>query len=99
VQQAETGEAQRGGDKKSEQSKSKFDFDLQKERAERNGVSRYTQIKLDRLARERPDLHERVKAGELSAHRAAIEAGFIKDSPRLAVRSVAPRKAPYPGYG
>jgi hypothetical protein len=85
VQQAETGEAQRGGDRKSEQSKEKFSFDLQKDRAEQNGISRPTQRKLDRLARDHPDLHERVKAGELSAHRAAIEAGFIKDNPRVSI--------------
>jgi hypothetical protein len=33
---------------------------------------------LDRLERERPDLFERVKAKELSANAAAIEAGFRK---------------------
>jgi len=33
---------------------------------------------LDRLQRERPDLFERVKAGELSANAAAIAAGFRK---------------------
>jgi hypothetical protein len=42
----------------------------QAERAQANGVGKRTQEKLDRLARERPDLHERVKAGELSAPRA-----------------------------
>lgn len=31
---------------------------------------------LRRLRKDRPDLHERVLAGELSAHRAMIEAGF-----------------------
>ncbi len=31
-----------------------------------------------RLQRDRPDLHERVLAGELSPHAAAIEAGFRK---------------------
>jgi hypothetical protein len=40
----------------------------------KHGTSRaYT---LDRLARERPDLFEQVRAGELSANAAAIEAGF-----------------------
>jgi hypothetical protein len=42
----------------------------------KQGTSRaYT---LDRLARERPDLFEQVRAGELSANAAAIEAGFRK---------------------
>jgi hypothetical protein len=39
--------------------------------AQDNGVSRSTQQKLDALARKRPDLLEKVKAGELSAHRIA----------------------------
>lgn len=50
----------------------------QEERAQQAGISRRTQIKLDRLARERPDLLEEVKAGRLSAHGAAIEAGIVK---------------------
>ena len=33
---------------------------------------------LKRLKRDRPDLAERVVAGEMSAHAAAIEAGFRK---------------------
>jgi len=51
-----------------------------------------------RLARDRPDLYERVNAGELSAHAAAIEAGFRKptvtvpvDSAEAAVRALARR--------
>jgi hypothetical protein len=78
VQQAETGEPQRGGDRKSEQSKENFSFDLQKDRAEQNGISRPTQRKLDRLAKEHPDLHERVKAGELSAHRIGMRNDEIR---------------------
>lgn len=31
-----------------------------------------------KLSRDRPDLLERVKAGELSAHKAMVEAGFRK---------------------
>jgi hypothetical protein len=42
---------------------------------ERGNSRAYT---LDRLRRERPDLFERVKAGEFSANAAAIEAGFRK---------------------
>jgi hypothetical protein len=50
----------------------------QKQRAEEAGVSVYTQRKLDRLARERPDLLEAVKTGRLSAHAAAVEAKIVK---------------------
>jgi hypothetical protein len=84
VQQAETGETIIGRNQHTKTEGVQFAHP-QTERAEQNGISRRTQIKLDRLARERPDLHERVKAGELSAHRAAIEAGFIKDNPRVAI--------------
>ncbi len=55
-----------------------LDRSPQGERAKGTGVSRYTQIKLDRLAREFPDLHERVKSGELSVNAAAIQAGIVK---------------------
>ena len=50
----------------------------QSTRAESNGVSQYTQRKLDRLAKDRPDLLNRVKAGELSVQAAAIKAGIVK---------------------
>ena len=50
----------------------------QSARAESNGVSDRTQRKLDRLAKDRPDLLQRVKAKELSVQAAAIEAGIIK---------------------
>jgi len=50
----------------------------QSDRAKENGVSRRTQIKLDALAKDRPDLLDRVCAGELSVNRAAIEAGIVK---------------------
>ena len=49
-------------------------------RAGKAGVSRYTQQKLDRLARDRPDLLAEVRAGRLSAHRAALEAGIVKEA-------------------
>jgi len=52
-------------------------------RAESNGISDRTQRKLDRLAKERPDLLERVKAGELKINRAAIEAGIVKSPTKL----------------
>ena len=59
-------------------------------RAESNGVSRYTQVKLDRLAKDRPDLLDRVKAKELSVQAAAIEAGIVKapDVMELAKRAI-----------
>lgn len=34
--------------------------------------------KLDRLARDFPDLHEAVKTGQLTVHGASIQAGFEK---------------------
>lgn len=81
-----TGEVQpRGGDRKSEERKSKCklhnDIPSANERASSNNISRRTQIKLDRLARDFPQLHEKVKLGKLSINAAAIEAG-------LAVRTV-----------
>jgi hypothetical protein len=50
----------------------------QRARAEAAGISVRTQRKLDRLARDRPDLLAEVRAGRLSAHRAALEAGIVK---------------------
>jgi hypothetical protein len=59
--------AKRGGDRRSEEAQSKcnFHFDNQCDRASQNGLSRRTQMKLDRIARERPDLRERI----IAAHR------------------------------
>jgi hypothetical protein len=51
----------------------------QVERARQNGISRAQQQKLDRLARDFHDLHEKVKAGKLTIHRASIQAGFVKE--------------------
>jgi hypothetical protein len=51
----------------------------QKARAERNCVGVMTQIKLDALARHRPDLLEEVRSGRKSAHRAAVEAGIVRE--------------------
>lgn len=60
-------------------------------RAMQSGISRRSQIKLDRLARDYPALHERVKAGALSVNAAAIEAGFVAPtfSAPLAVEALA----------
>jgi hypothetical protein len=57
---------------------SNFDMATQSARAEDGGISRYQQHKLDKLARLRPDLKRRVAQGELSVHRAALLAGFVK---------------------
>lgn len=64
-----------GGDRKSN---AKVAFDTQVERAKQNGISHYTQRKLDRLARERPDIHKLVSSGELSVAAAERAAGFAK---------------------
>jgi hypothetical protein len=50
----------------------------QRERARKNGVSRDTQQKLDALARRAPELHEKVKTGEMSCRAAAVKAGIVK---------------------
>ena len=62
----------------SKQQTGNFPISSQSARAESNGVSDRTQRKLDRLAKDRPDLLQRVKAKELSVQAAAIEAGIIK---------------------
>jgi hypothetical protein len=51
----------------------------QEARAERNGISRTQQQKLDALARRAPELLERVRRGEVSTHRACVEAGIVKE--------------------
>ena len=50
----------------------------QRERAKENGVSRDTQQRLDRLAREKPEIHQLVAHGELSVAAAERAAGFAK---------------------
>lgn len=88
-------EVKRGGDRKSEEYKSNADsaLDLQPARAAANGVHRDTQRKLDRLAKDRPDLLERVQTGELSVHRAAMEAGIVKPESGLTALNRAWKKA------
>lgn len=71
---------------------SKFDTS-QSERAAQNGISRYTQIKLDRLASKHPALHALVISGELSTHAAAKAAGIVKDSAPLTILRRAWKKA------
>jgi hypothetical protein len=65
----------------------------QAERAKSSGVSRRSQQKLDRLARDFPDLHEQVKQGKLSPHRAGILAGFRKEPSALDLLKKAWEKA------
>jgi hypothetical protein len=55
-------------------------------RAEANGVSSYTQRNLDHLARDAPELLERVRAGELSPYAAAVAAGIVKENPLTKLR-------------
>ncbi len=62
-----------GGDKKSEDRI--ISDNITNDLIERGTSKSYT---VSRLKRDRPDLFERVVAGELSANRAAIEAGFRK---------------------
>ncbi len=66
----------RGGDRKSENHKSMYPgyIDLQSERAERAGISRATQARLDYLARNAPELHEAVKRREIGARPAYEQA-------------------------
>jgi hypothetical protein len=54
-------------------------------RAGQNGISRRTQQKLDRLARDFPLLLEKVQQGEVSVHRACIRAGLVKEVTSLEV--------------
>jgi hypothetical protein len=71
----------RGGDQKSVASESIRNLrndKTQAERAKENGVSKRTQEKLDALARKRPDLLEKVRAGAMSTHAAAVQAGIEK---------------------
>ena len=46
------------------------------QRAEENGVSRRTQIMLDRIARDFPEHQARIKFGESTVHGAYIEVGL-----------------------
>jgi hypothetical protein len=56
-----------------------------------SGTSKQAAVR--RLRKERPDLLEKVKAGEISAHAAAVEAGFRKRPSVLDVLRAAWRKA------
>ncbi|MHB8953354.1 MAG: hypothetical protein ACYC4U_10330 [Pirellulaceae bacterium] len=86
-----------GGDQKSKAAKAaksipNLGIGTQRERAKRNGISHYTQEKLDRLARDHKKLHARVSAGELSVHRACIEAGITKEKTNVERAIAALRK-------
>jgi hypothetical protein len=69
-----------GGDQKSEHAKSLANLasDSQAKRAAKSGISPATQKKLDRLARDFPELREEVKEGRMSVDAAARKAGFVK---------------------
>lgn len=77
-----------GGDRRSEDAINGNNVPVDSGRPEGNGRAKA----LRRLRKDRPDLHERVIAGELSPHRAAVEAGFrhrtitvpVDDAERLA---------------
>jgi hypothetical protein len=58
-------------------------IDKHADRARRNGVSRQTQQRLDRLARDFPELHADVAGGRLSVNAAWIKAGLGQPSTRL----------------
>jgi hypothetical protein len=58
---------------------SQFGQFTQEQRATEKGIGRETQKKLDALASRRPDLLAEVRAGRKSTHRAAIEAGIVKE--------------------
>lgn len=59
----------RGGDRKSDQSKA-VDFDTVEKRAAASGVSRVTQMKADKIAKEDPELAMKVAHGEISLPKA-----------------------------
>jgi hypothetical protein len=63
-----------GGDRKSEAVKNTDDNQVDNINLNKGGAS--SDYTLARLDRDRPELAERVRAGELSANAAAIEAGF-----------------------
>jgi DNA adenine methylase len=58
-----------GGDRRS-QSRAKLALETRTERAARAGIGRETQRKIDWLALNAPELLEKVRSGEMSAHRA-----------------------------
>jgi hypothetical protein len=55
-----------GGDHTTEEARAKFALASRHQRAAHNDISHETQRKLDRLARDFPDLHDQVKRGKLS---------------------------------
>ncbi len=53
--------------------------DSQATKAKKTSIGITTRKKLDRLAKDFPGIHKRVQIGELSVHRAAVEAGIVKE--------------------
>jgi hypothetical protein len=71
----------RGGDQRSEESEPRRKLrndSSQAERAKSAGISKRQQENLDALARRAPNLHDAVKAGEISVHSACVRAGIVK---------------------
>jgi hypothetical protein len=72
----------------------KFPKLSQLKRGEANGITGRTQKKIDRLARDFPEYHAKVRAGELSVHGACVAAGIaqrtisIPDNPQDASRAI-----------
>jgi hypothetical protein len=76
-----------------QQSNAQFEHLTQPARATKNRIGRTTQQTLDRLAKKFPSLHKKVIAGELSTHRAAVQAGIVKERTALAVLMAAWKRA------
>jgi hypothetical protein len=74
------GAVKHGGDRRSEAivSNRKLRLETLPDRSAANGIGKRTQEKIDRLARDFPDHHERVCRGELSVNAAALEAGIVR---------------------
>ena len=72
----------RGGDRKSNQSQA-VDFDTVEKRAAASGVSRVTQMKADKVAKEDPELAKKVAQGEVSLPEAVKKVSPKKETKRV----------------
>ena len=61
----------------------KLSLGTQPVRAKSNGIGIVTQRKLDRLAKDRPDLLAMVRFNQMSVNKAAIQAGIVKQQTRI----------------
>lgn len=84
--------AQHGGDRRSEEARENQPDGCKVE----PGYGNSTAYTIARLDRDRPELAEKVKAGEMSANAAAIEAGFRKRQTPLDLLRSAWRRASKP---